>query len=228
MKWPPFGVESWRRSRPSLRAFSTWARMPASASCVDDRADVGGEHPRIAERHLLHRAEEHFGEMGGDVFLNIEAAQRRAPLARRLEGRADHVAHRLFGQRGRIDDHRVEAAGFGDQRRAVGRGSRPWRAAISRAVSVEPVKQTPFTRGSEVSLAPTVAPSPGRSCRAGAGTPALCRSDTAKAAMSGVCSAGFATTALPAARAAAIWPVKMASGKFQGLMQAKVPRAGWG
>ena len=34
--------------------------------------------------------------------------------------------------------------------------------------------------------------------------------------MSGVCSAGFATTALPAASAPAICPVKMASGKFQG------------
>ncbi len=41
------------------------------------------------------------------------------------------------------------------------------------AVSVEPVKHTPFTRGSEVSRAPTVAPSPGRSCSAAAGTPAF-------------------------------------------------------
>jgi hypothetical protein len=46
-------------------------------------------------------------------------------------------------------------------------------------------------------------------------------------AISGVCSAGFASTALPAASAAAIWPVKIASGKFHGLMQAKTPRAGW-
>ena len=43
-------------------------------------------------------------------------------------------------------------------------------------------------------------------------------------AMSGVCSAGLATTALPAASAADTWPVKMASGKFHGLMQAKTPR----
>ena len=42
--------------------------------------------------------------------------------------------------------------------------------------------------------------------------------------MSGVCSAGLHTTALPAASAAVIWPVKMASGKFQGLMQANTPR----
>src|ERR1044071_3629794 len=42
--------------------------------------------------------------------------------------------------------------------------------------------------------------------------------------MSGVCSAGLAITALPDARPAATWPVKMASGKFHGLMQAKTPR----
>jgi hypothetical protein len=31
-------------------------------------------------------------------------------------------------------------------------------------------------------------------------------------------------TVLPAASAAAIWPVKIASGKFHGLMQTKTPR----
>ena len=42
--------------------------------------------------------------------------------------------------------------------------------------------------------------------------------------MIGVCSAGLAMTALPAASAAATCPVKMASGKFHGEMQAKTPR----
>ena len=51
-----------------------------------------------------------------------------------------------------------------------------------------------------------------------------CSRRTIAAATSGVCSAGFAITALPAASAAATWPVKIASGKFQGLMQAKTPR----
>ena len=32
----------------------------------------------------------------------------------------------------------------------------------------------------------------------------------------GVCSAGLASTGLPAASAAATWPVKIASGKFHG------------
>ena len=37
-------------------------------------------------------------------------------LARRLEGRGDHIAHRLFGQRGGIDAHRIQPAGFRNQR----------------------------------------------------------------------------------------------------------------
>ena len=44
-----------------------------------------------------------------------------------------------------------------------------------------------------------------------------------RAAMSGVSSAGLAITELPAASAAATWPVKIASGKFQGLMQTTRP-----
>ena len=40
-----------------------------------------------------------------------------------------------------------------------------------------------------------------------------------------VVSAGFASTPLPTDKAAAICPVKMASGKFQGEMQVKIPLA---
>ena len=95
---------------------------------------------------------------------------------------------------------------------------------IARAVSVEPVKQTPSIRVSRTSCAPTSAPSPGTRCKISSGTPAPCRMSTARAAINGVCSAGLAATALPAASAAAICPVKMASGKFQGLIQTKTPR----
>ena len=94
---------------------------------------------------------------------------------------------------------------------------------IARATSVEPVKATPATLASATSAAPTL-PSPGTSCSAPGGTPASCRMRTAAAAISGVCSAGFATTALPATSAALTWPRKIASGKFHGLMQTKTPR----
>ena len=104
----------------------------------------------------------------------------------------------------------------------------PSRAAsawlIARAVSYEPVNTTPATSGCRTSGAPTASPVPGTSCSTSRGTPASCSSATARAAISGVCSAGFATTALPAISAAVTWPVKIASGKFQGLMQAKTPR----
>ncbi len=42
--------------------------------------------------------------------------------------------------------------------------------------------------------------------------------------MSGVCSAGLATTVLPATSAAAIWPMKIARGKFHGEIATKTPR----
>ena len=68
-----------------------------------------------------------------------------------------------------------------------------------------------------------VSPRPGSSCSAPRGTPAACSARTAAAATSGVCSAGLASTTLPAASAAATWPVKIASGKFHGLMHTTGP-----
>ena len=74
--------------------------------------------------------------------------------------------------------------------------------AITRATSVDPVNNTPRVRGSATSAAPTVSPFPGRSCTTSSGTPARCSSRTASAAISGVCSAGLASTGFPAASAA--------------------------
>ena len=54
--------------------------------------------------------------------------------------------------------------------------------------------------------------------------PASCSSATASRAMRGVCSAGFATTLLPAISAAVTWPRKIASGKFHGEIATKTPR----
>ena len=95
---------------------------------------------------------------------------------------------------------------------------------IRRATAVEPVKQTPAVRTSATSAAPTVSPGPCSSSKASAGTPASCSNATMRCATAGVCSAGFAATVLPATSAAATWPVKIASGKFHGLMQTNTPR----
>jgi hypothetical protein len=62
---------------------------------------------------------------------------------------------------------------------------------IACAVAVEPVKATPSTRGSEVSAAPTVAPSPGRSCSAARGHAGLVQQRRPRAAISGVCLGRF-------------------------------------
>ena len=102
-----------------------------------------------------------------------------------------------------------------------GRAASDW--AMERAVSVPPVKAMPAMRGSFTRDWPTL-PSPGSKASALFGTPACSSSAMARAAISGVCSAGLAATALPAASAAAIWPVKIASGKFHGEMAANTPR----
>ena len=95
---------------------------------------------------------------------------------------------------------------------------------MSCATSVDPVNSTPAIRGSATSAAPTVSPRPGSSCNAAGGIPARWKMRTASAAISGVCSAGLASTGLPAASAALICPVKIANGKFQGAMHAIGPR----
>ena len=72
---------------------------------------------------------------------------------------------------------------------------------------------------------PTVSPLPKRRCSALSGRPALCINDSASLAMRGVCSAGFASTVLPAPKAATICPTNIANGKFHGEMATTVPRA---
>jgi hypothetical protein len=93
-------------------------RCPVLRLGVDDRADIGrqaqGSPTRSSSIAPLIMAI----TCGGDVFLHVKAAQRRTALPGRAEAGGHDIAHRLFGQRGRIDDHRVQPAGFGDQRRA--------------------------------------------------------------------------------------------------------------
>ncbi len=71
---------------------------------------------RIAEFQLARCADEHVEHPLGHVLLQAEQAERRAALTGGTERRRDHVVHDLFGQRRRIDDHGIDAAGLGDQR----------------------------------------------------------------------------------------------------------------
>ncbi len=181
---------------------------------ASSRGSPSVKFARGAHHHLEHAL--------GHVVLHAQQAQRRAALAGGAEGGGDDVVGHLLGQRGGVDDHGVDAAGLGDQRRdrPVLGGER----AVDDAGDLGRAgEDNAGDAGCAVSSAPTL-PSPGTRCSALAGTPAACRSFTASEAISGVCSAGLATTALPAASAAATWPVKIASGKFHGLMQTKTPR----
>jgi hypothetical protein len=58
-----------------------------------------------------------------------------------------------------------------------------------------------------------------------AGKSACCRISANNSADSGVVSAGFKTTVLPAASAGAIFHASMRSGKFHGMTWAATPRA---
>ena len=73
----------------------------------------------IANAQLRHRALEHADDVVGDVVLQAEHAQRRAALAGGVEGGGQHVANHLLRQRRGVHDHRVLAAGLGDQKRDV-------------------------------------------------------------------------------------------------------------
>jgi hypothetical protein len=189
---------------------------------VDHRPDVGAQVPGIAECQRIHRAEEHLGRSRRYPPAH-RAAQRRAALARRLEGRGDDVAHRLFGQRGGIDDHGVEPAGLGDQRASGAQIRGHARCDAPRRLGGAGEGRRRRCAGPR--SGPRRPSGRRRAEVAARGHAGLVQSSAARAAMSGVCSAGLASTALPAASAAAIWPVKIASGKFQGLMQTKTPRA---
>ena len=93
---------------------------------VDHRADVGRRIGGIAEPKLRRRPGDHRDHLIGDVLLHEEDAARRAALAGGAERRGHDVVGDLLGQRRRVGDHGVDAAGLRDQRhdRPVLRGER--------------------------------------------------------------------------------------------------------
>ena len=62
------------------------------------------------------RALQHLDDAVGDAGLHAQQAQRRAALAGGAEGALHDGVDDLLGQRRRVHHHRVQAAGFGDQR----------------------------------------------------------------------------------------------------------------
>src|SRR5690606_4995432 len=66
---------------------------------IDHRAHGGGQQRRVAHLQPGYRAGQHGDHLVGDVVLHEQDARGRAALAGRGEGRGQHVAHQLLGQR---------------------------------------------------------------------------------------------------------------------------------
>ena len=152
---------------------------------------------------------------------STRSAEQRWPAL--LNADDDRVVDDLLGQRRAVDDHRVLAAGFGDQRherRARGQRARDRARDVGRAGE----RDARDARIGDQRGADDLARARQQREHVGRHAGRVQASRPRAAAISGVCSAGFATTALPAASAAATWPVKIASGKFHGQMHANTPR----
>jgi len=92
---------------------------------------------------------------------------------------------------------------------------------IARPTSVDPVKAILSTSAS-TSAAPA-APSPVTILTTPFGRPTSAQISAKARAVSGVCSAGFRTTVLPAASAGAIFQASIRSGKFHGMIWPQTP-----
>ena len=86
---------------------------------IDDRADVCGQLDRFADNQLVHCTFDDVDHFIGNIFLNTQDTQGGTTLTRAVEGRVQYVEADLFRQGGRVHDHRVLTACFGNQDRAV-------------------------------------------------------------------------------------------------------------
>ncbi len=93
---------------------------------------------------------------------------------------------------------------------------------IVRPTSVEPVKAT-LSIPAWATIAAPVSPSPVTILTTPGGRPVSMQISAKARAVSGVYSAGFSTTLLPAARAGAIFQASISSGKFHGMICPQTP-----
>ncbi len=97
---------------------------------------------------------------------------------------------------------------------------------ISRPVVVSPVKAILRMRGLEASGLPTSEPNPLTMFSRPAGSRSAMSSASTRME-AGVLDAGLRTTALPAARAGAIFQTAIRMGKFQGMIWPTTPSGSW-
>ena len=96
-------------------------------------------------------------------------------------------------------------------------------AAIRRPTSVEPVKAIFATSGCSTRRWPHTEPGPATTLTTPSGTPASSAIRSNSSAVSGVSSAGFRTTVLPAASAGPSFQPAIVRGKFQGVINPTTP-----
>ena len=83
---------------------------------INDRADIGRNIKRISQLQFIHCTEKQFQHPVLYVLLEIKDAKRGTTLAGTLKSRDQHITYHLFGQRGGIHQHRVDAARLSNQR----------------------------------------------------------------------------------------------------------------
>ncbi len=96
-------------------------------------------------------------------------------------------------------------------------------AAIERPTSVEPVNAILATSGCSTRRCPHTDPGPATTLTTPSGSPASTAIRSSSSAVSGVSSAGFSTTVLPAASAGATFHEAITSGKFHGTIIPTTP-----
>ena len=97
---------------------------------------------------------------------------------------------------------------------------------MRRPVVVSPVKAIFEMRFDEASGLPASRPKPLTTLTTPAGSRSPISSNSARM-LSGVCSAGFRTTQLPAAIAGASFQIAISRGKFQGMIWPTTPSGSW-
>ena len=97
---------------------------------------------------------------------------------------------------------------------------------ISRPVVVSPVKAILAMRGEEASGLPHSRPKPLTTLSVPAGSRSAISSSTTRIE-AGVCSAGFRTMQLPAAKAGATFHTAIRIGKFHGMIWPTTPSGSW-
>ena len=214
---------SWSTRRPAVRMASMWRTMPLRASAsitgptsTDRRSGLPTLSSRMAPRSIVST----WSALSSWMH-STRSAEQRWPAESKAElstsnttcsASADESTTIAFWRRSRRSAEWCGRRRPGDRQRAGDDARHVGRAGEHDAAHAR--------------AGPPAARRRSRHGRAAVarrhGTPAARRISMAWAAISGVCSAGLASTVLPAASAAATWPVKMAR-EVPGLMHSTVP-----